>query len=515
MKNLLKTLIIVILGINSLFAQMGVNNDGTPPDASAQLDVKSSTKGLLLPRLVNSSSVISPVAGLMIYNQSTSTPYFYNGNNWADFTFTVPYTVSKTSSLDLIKLNQTGLGRGIYAKNGSSGVAVGIHSGYAVVGEGNTLGGIFGASNSGIGTMGISNSDAGVYGKSISSYGVYGYVGNSGSLFLLSKSGVMGEGFNDPGVAGYSYSTSGLYGSSQSADGVFGTSITGSGIYGFIGSSGFAGNTAGVKGESNTNVGVMGLSNLQVGVAGNSNSFSGVAGSSNTNDGVYGLSVSGNGINGQSSTGVGIHGQSNNNIGGEFKNLNGQRSGLVVSKDVVYTAAYSNNPVADLEVRHLTNFSGNGMSGLRIYNGNASGGAKAWTLYTATTGNLELYYNGTFYGSFSTGTGAYTGISDERRKENIYSIPSILSKVNSLSAKYYNYKTQTAKTMGFVAQEVEKIFPELVSTDGGKGDEYSVNYNGFGVLAVKAIQEQQTIIDDLKSNMKALLKRIEQLENKK
>ena len=518
MKALLFSLIISILTFQNSFAQMGVNNDGSLPNPSAQLDVKSSNKGLLLPRILASPQVISPAEGLLIYNKDSSSPNYFNGVSWIDMTptipFSVPYTATKTSNLDLIKLNQTGLGRGIYAKNGSSGVLVGVHSGYGLVGEGSTLGGVFGASSSGIGTTGISNSNAGVYGKSTNSYGVYGYVGSSNATFLINKAGVLGEAFNDPGVAGYSYSTMGLYGSSETANGVFGTSTTGTGIYGYIGSSGFTGNTAGVKGESNTNIGVVGLSNSQIGVSGISNSFIGVAGSSNTSDAVYGLSVSGHGLTGQSSTGTAVYGQSSNSIGGEFKNLNGQRSGLVASKDVVYSAAYSNNPIADLEVRHLNNNSGNGMSGLRIYNAGASGGPKAWTLYTATTGNLELYYNGTYYGAFNTANGGYTGISDERRKENIYAIPSILSKVNSLSAKYYNYKTQTAKTMGFIAQEVEKIFPELVSTDGGKGDEYSVNYNGFGVLAVKAVQEQQTIIDDLKSTMKILLKRIEQLEKK-
>jgi trimeric autotransporter adhesin len=519
MKNLFTALIISILGINSLFAQIGINNDGSLPNPSAQLDVKSSNKGLLLPRILASPQVISPAEGLLIYNQDTGSPNYFNGLTWIDMTptvpFSVPYTATKTSNLDLIKLNQTGLGRGIYIKNGPSGVLVGIHSGYAVVGEGNTLGGVFGASSSGIGTTGISNSSAGVYGKSTSSYGVYGYVGSSSSAFLLSKSAVLGEASNDPGVAGYSNSSSGLYGNSQTADGVIGTSTVGTGVYGYIGNSGFAGKVAGVKGESDTNDGVLGMSNSRIGVSGMSNSYSGVAGSSNTNDGVFGLSVSGHGLSGQSSTGIGVYGQSNNSIGGEFKNLNGQRSGLVASKDAVYSGLYSNNPVADLEVRHLNNNSGNGMTGLRIYNAGASGGAKAWTLYTSVVGNLELYYNGTYYGAFNNATGAYNGISDERRKENIYAIPTVLSKINLLSAKYYNYKTQTAKTIGFIAQEVEKVFPELVSTNGGKGDEYSVNYNGFGVLAVKAIQEQQSIIDDLKSNLTMLLKRIEQLERKK
>ena len=65
------------------FAQTGIGT--TAPDASAQLDVSSTTKGLLPPRLTQTqrNAIASPVAGLMIY-QTDNNPgiYLHNGTAW-------------------------------------------------------------------------------------------------------------------------------------------------------------------------------------------------------------------------------------------------------------------------------------------------------------------------------------------------------------------------------------------------------------------------------------------------
>ena len=66
-------------------AQVAINNDGSSPNASAQLDVKSTTKGILVPRMTAAQrgNIFSPAAGLLVYQ--TDTPagyYFFNGTNW-------------------------------------------------------------------------------------------------------------------------------------------------------------------------------------------------------------------------------------------------------------------------------------------------------------------------------------------------------------------------------------------------------------------------------------------------
>ena len=86
---------ILIAGI-SVFAQLGINTDNSQPDASAMLDVKSTSKGLLPPRValtaINSAlPVTAPAAGLLVYNTAVAgtSPnnvlpgyYCWNGTKW-------------------------------------------------------------------------------------------------------------------------------------------------------------------------------------------------------------------------------------------------------------------------------------------------------------------------------------------------------------------------------------------------------------------------------------------------
>jgi hypothetical protein len=53
-----------------LSAQFGINTDGSQPDSSAMLDVKSTSKGFLPPRLniMQRNAIVSPAEGLVIYN---------------------------------------------------------------------------------------------------------------------------------------------------------------------------------------------------------------------------------------------------------------------------------------------------------------------------------------------------------------------------------------------------------------------------------------------------------------
>jgi hypothetical protein len=77
--------IINIISAKKLTAQTGVaiNTDGAAADGSAMLDVKATDKGILIPRITLTSSVITPVNGLLVY-QTGGTPgfYYYNGSAW-------------------------------------------------------------------------------------------------------------------------------------------------------------------------------------------------------------------------------------------------------------------------------------------------------------------------------------------------------------------------------------------------------------------------------------------------
>ena len=78
------TLLAAVLLTATTYAQIGINNEN--PDASAALDITSTTGGLLVPRMTETQrDAISPAAtGLMIYQtDGTAGFYYYNGSSWA------------------------------------------------------------------------------------------------------------------------------------------------------------------------------------------------------------------------------------------------------------------------------------------------------------------------------------------------------------------------------------------------------------------------------------------------
>jgi hypothetical protein len=103
-------------------------------------------------------------------------------------------------------------------------------------------------------------------------------------------------------------------------------------------------------------------------------------------------------------------------------------------------------------------------------------------------------------------TGTIGNCSDIRYKQNISPIAYSLSSVLSLNGLYYHWKKNEFPQMefggerqiGFSAQEVEKLFPEVVMTDANGYK--SVDYGRLTPVLVEAIKEQQTQIDELKKD---------------
>jgi uncharacterized protein (TIGR02145 family) len=85
---LLITLVFCLSGglINALSAQTAIG--GATPNGSAMLDVQSTNKGVLIPRLTNAQriAITSPAEGLIIYNTDTDRLNYYNGTNWYEIT---------------------------------------------------------------------------------------------------------------------------------------------------------------------------------------------------------------------------------------------------------------------------------------------------------------------------------------------------------------------------------------------------------------------------------------------
>ena len=80
-------LVLILISFSETFyAQVGINTDNSNPDASAILDVKSTDKGVLVPRMSSSQrTMISNAAiGLLVFDTDTETFWFNDSSGWTE-----------------------------------------------------------------------------------------------------------------------------------------------------------------------------------------------------------------------------------------------------------------------------------------------------------------------------------------------------------------------------------------------------------------------------------------------
>jgi hypothetical protein len=192
---------------------------------------------------------------------------------------------------------------------------------------------------------------------------------------------------------------------------------------------------------------------------------------------------------------------------------------------LVGTTSASNGAIANFEktataanqrVLHLTNNGATGVNtpaGMTIFYPNAASGNGSTYIECYDSNASRFLVLGS--GNVQNTNNSYGAISDIKLKENIVDATPKLEKLNQVRVVNYNLVGETQKQIGVVAQELEQIFPSMVeeSPDTDKeGNDLgtttkSVKYSVFVPMLIKAIQEQQAIITDLKA-------RIETLESK-
>ncbi|MGS0525588.1 tail fiber domain-containing protein [Zobellia nedashkovskayae] len=165
----------------------------------------------------------------------------------------------------------------------------------------------------------------------------------------------------------------------------------------------------------------------------------------------------------------------------------------------------TSNPSARLTINQAGQEVGTGLS---FRDGTAN---KDWHITHGFA--LMFHYGDELRGFINANTGAYTSASDKRLKSEIRELPDVLERVSLLKPSSYIFKADKSRTraIGFVAQEVQPLFPELVS-ESGDDDILGVNYAGFSVVAIRAIQKQQEIISEQSRMISKLEERLQRLE---
>jgi hypothetical protein len=165
----------------------------------------------------------------------------------------------------------------------------------------------------------------------------------------------------------------------------------------------------------------------------------------------------------------------------------------------------TNAPVRDLHVKQSS--ISNDSIGLQI---ERSGNTNNWAFYIATSDNLGFRYNDNLVSRINHSDGEYVVLSDRRKKASIKPLDRVLDRVLRLRPSSYFMKSDTSReqrSIGLIAQDVEKIFPSAVSKQEGL---YGVSYGRIGVLTTSALielhdefQERFRVQEEVKDELRA------------
>jgi hypothetical protein len=118
---------------------------------------------------------------------------------------------------------------------------------------------------------------------------------------------------------------------------------------------------------------------------------------------------------------------------------------------------------------------------------------------TLNVGGSAYISNNLVTGGYITAGGAVTAYSDSRLKTNIHIITNSLQKLLQLQGVTYERTDTGDRGRGMIAQNVQKLYPELVIENAN--GMLSVAYGNFIADVIEAIRELQDQIDDIKNNM--------------
>ena len=150
-----------------------------------------------------------------------------------------------------------------------------------------------------------------------------------------------------------------------------------------------------------------------------------------------------------------------------------------------------------------------------------SDGTKYLVLNNAN-GNFGVNTTNPIYTLDVTGSGRFTSdlyanafyySSDKRLKKDIQTLNNSLKKIEKLRGVSFSWKNSNKAQVGLIAQEVEKVYPELVNTNS-KGYK-SVEYGNLIAPLIESVKEQQKQLNFQQKEIEKLKKEIEKLNNKK
>jgi hypothetical protein len=139
--------------------------------------------------------------------------------------------------------------------------------------------------------------------------------------------------------------------------------------------------------------------------------------------------------------------------------------------------------------------------GSTIGNETTSGSTFYPVFTTTTSGTMTVANVNTTALTFQPSTGTlsstiFNALSDRLFKDNIITIPNALDIVNSISGVSFTWKDTGIPSFGVIAQDIEKVIPELV---GEVNNSKTVNYDGIIAFLIEAIKTLDARVKELES----------------
>jgi len=470
LKLLLATAFILMLTMNSFSQGVGINNDESDADPSAMLDVKSTDKGMLVPRmtLAQRNAIATPATGLLIF-QTDNTPgfYYYTGTDWISI------------GSETLKIND--LADGKSDVNGSS-LFLGVDAGKNDDGSDN--------SNVGIGFGTLSSNSTGE--------------NNTAIGFGTLSSNITGNSNTASGIGALVYNTSG---NDNAAYGI-------NALY------------SNTTGHSNVAFGVCALlkntdrSNLVA--IGDSALYHNGEGSTTSDEASYNIALGSKAL---------------------YSNTTGYCNSAT-GYQALYsnTTGYGNSATGYLALYSNTTGFGNTALGTDAYFfANNLNNTTCIGFFSGDVNNVSNHIEiGNTSVNWIGGQVTWSTYSDKRIKKDIQSNVAGLDFITRLRPVTYHldihkqnemvkrgkkgkkeadwpekYDIENQLMSGFIAQEVEQAAQDAGYDFSGvqqaKDDlgMYSVSYAQFVVPLVKAVQEQQQMIEELKAEIETLKKQVD------
>ncbi len=597
MQRLLPYLLLVVLFLfttNSSFAQVGINDDNSSPDASSMLDVKSTDKGILVPRMntTQRTNISSPATGLLVYDTSVNSFWYFNGTTWVDLSENTDAYWEISSGTNITNTNEGNVGIGNIAatqnrwqltvkdttnamlnsdsidvselfmvltrnlNENNTGIGIGFQSTSTVTGMGaaivhertnsNSRGKLhFATKASGSAAdedlpinMTIDESGSVGIGITAPSEKLHVEGGNiladrGSSTSSLSRILTLGGARNgdstfgridfqnydsDNGVADYT-------GASIQANN--GGDATDNGNLRFLTYNGSLSEQMRITEEGRVGIGetdpqssldvadIAVIGNMSVGSEGTDQGTSSVAGAGFTaTPWLYTNAVEAQGERGSASTLITLGADGTYGVADEIHFVTAGNSQMQIASDG--KIGVDKDPDTDIHIRQSQQSITGGTGGIKFET--SSDATDYWRVY-----HSGIYFSFNLQGArvaYVNTNGAWTVDSDLNLKKNISGLQPTLNRIMQLRPVKYHYKEQpnsASKSLGFIAQEVQPLFPEMVVT--GEDGKLGMSYSYAGVIAIKAIQEQQEIIDsqqeqinNQEERLNALEKEIEELK---